>query len=163
MQLSRAFLIAAACSALFLAGCSTTQTRIKDRPDLFQTLSAQDQALVQQGEIRVGMPMNGVWLAWGEPNQKGAGRNGPRPIETWIYWGTTDAGYGPFYGGYGMGYGGYGYLRRGGFHHRGFYYDPFYDPFFYSHMNIVQYPERFVSFENGRVVAYSHLPAPRVF
>jgi hypothetical protein len=159
-------MLTAACGALFLVSCSTTQTRIADHPDLYQSLSASDQALVSQGQIRTGMPQNGVWLAWGAPDQRGAGRNGSRAVETWIYYGTTDAGYpgfGPGFG-YGYGFGGFGYLHRGGgFYRRHFYYDPFYDPFFYNRVSIVRYPERFVSFENGRVVAYNFLPPPRYF
>jgi hypothetical protein len=159
-----ALFLAAACSALLLVGCVTTQTRIADHPDLFNSLTPADQALVSRGEIRTGMPQNGVWLAWGSPDQRGGGRNGNRPTETWIYYGTTDAGYpafGPgFYGGYG--FGAFGYLHRGPYR-RHFFYDPFYDPFFYSRINIVRYPERFVSFENGRVVAYNFLPPPRYF
>jgi len=165
MKLRLGCLVVAACAALFLGGCSTVQTRISEHPDLYQSLSASDQALVTQGQIRTGMSTNSVWLAWGAPDQKGVGQNGRRPVETWIYYGTTDAypGFGPgFYGGFG-GYGGFGYLHRGGYYHRRFYYDPFYDPFFYNRLSIVRYPERFVSFENVRVVAYNFLPPPRYY
>ena len=43
------------------------------------------------------------------------------------------------------------------------FYDPFYDPFFYNHANIVRYPERTVSFQNGRAIAFQFLPAPRFY
>jgi uncharacterized protein YceK len=54
-----------AASALTLAGCSTVQTRISGHPEIYQSLSTSDQALVSQGKIRTGMSPNAVWLAWG--------------------------------------------------------------------------------------------------
>ncbi len=53
--------------------------------------------------------------------------------------------------------------RRGRFGRGHFFYDPFYDPFFYNRANIVRYPERTVSFQNGRVIAFQFLPAPRFY
>lgn len=163
-------MLMAACGALLLVSCSTTQTRIAEHPEIYQRLGAEDQALVSRGEIRTGMPENAVWLAWGAPDQRGAGRNRGRPVETWIYLGTTNSdypgfGYG-FGGGYGFGYGGgFRYLHQhaSGRLHQHFYYDPFYDPFFYNRVSLVRYPERTVSFENGRVIAYNFLPPPRFY
>src|SRR5438105_8143759 len=59
-----------ATGALILTSCSTPETRISDHPDLYQSLSARDRALVNQGQIRPGMPRNAVWLAWGSPDRK---------------------------------------------------------------------------------------------
>ena len=76
---------------------------------------------------------------------------------------------GPFYYGapygYGLGYGywGWGGGRVGRLHRGRYYYDPFYDPFFYSHANIVRYPERTVSFEDGPRDRFPIPPGPRVF
>ena len=163
----RALTLLLGCAALFLVSCSTVETRISEHPEIYQRLNATDQALVQQGKIRDGMPQDAVYLAWGPPSQRVPGRNRGRIVETWIYDATTAGDYnGPFlYGypyGYGLGYGYFGGFRRP-FRHAGFFYDPFYDPFFYNHANIVRYPERTVSFENGRVIAYQFLPAPRIF
>ncbi len=44
-----------ATGALILTSCSTPETRISDHPDLYQSLSARDRALVSQGQIRPGM------------------------------------------------------------------------------------------------------------
>src|SRR5436190_2149788 len=103
----RVVTVAVATCALVLTGCSTTETRIAEHPDLFQQLSARDQALVREGRIRDGMPMNGVWLAWGAPDQKGTGFARGRSVETWIYneyyyaHSPYPYPYGPFgYGGY---------------------------------------------------------------
>lgn len=161
---------AIACVLLLVSGCSTPQTRISERPQVYQSLTATDQALVSQGKIREGMSKDAVYIAWGAPNQRAEGRNRGRAVETWIYFSTTSGDYYPgSYGyGYGFGIGGrFGYLHGGGGyrnHYYGrFFYDPFYDPFFWSRNSVVSYPDRTVSFENGRLVAFQFLPAPRVY
>jgi hypothetical protein len=166
--LSGGLLLAAACGALSLAGCSTTQTRIADHPEIYQSLGVTDQTLVSRGEIRSGMPQNAVWLAWGAPEQKAAGEMRGRPSETWIYQNYTDAyPYGYGYGfGYPYGVGGFGF--GGGFairshHGRRFAFvgDPFYDPFFYSYIPPrIPYPYKTVTFVNGRVVSFQYLVPP---
>ena len=156
----------AALFTLFLSGCETVESRIAQRPEAFQRLSPGDRALVQQGKIREGMSQDAVYIAWGAPNERAPGRNRGSAVETWIYFATSAGDYpGPFYYGYPYGYGlGFGYF--GGYRHRfhrHFFYDPFYDPFFYSRVDLIRYPERFVSFQNGRVIAYNFLPTPRYF
>jgi len=157
---------------LGLAGCSTPQTRIAEHPEVYQSLSGQDQALVSSGRIREGLSRGAVYIAWGAPNQRAEGRNRGKPVETWIYFNTTAGDYypspflyGPYAGfGYGYGFGGgfgYSHYRRG--FYRGYYYDPFFDPFFYNRTFVYSYPDRSVSFENGRVIAYQFLPAPRYY
>jgi len=153
-------------SALFLSGCSTTETRISEHPEIFRTLSAQDQALVSQGKIREGMSQNAVWLAWGAPDQKAVGRARGRDVETWIYndYVYPDSPYafprGPFgYGGY---YGG-GIAFHSHFGRRyGIIGDPFYDPFYYSYFPTrLAYPSKTVTFANGRVVSLQILTGAR--
>jgi hypothetical protein len=163
---------ALAVTLLLLGGCETVQDRIVQRQAAFQSMSPSDQALVQEGKIREGMSRDAVYIAWGAPNQRGEGRQGGRSVENWIYFNPTSTSFGGGFGGfgypYGYGYGGgfgYGYLHGfRGHHHRGYVlYDPFYDPFFFSSNRIVSYPERTVSFQNGRVIAFQFLPAPRIF
>src|SRR5213079_1321125 len=93
-----------ASSALILTSCSTTETRISNHPEIYQTLSPRDQALVSQGQIRPGMSENAVWLAWGSPEQKAVGNMRGRATETWVYITYTTAPYG-----YGYPYRPYGY------------------------------------------------------
>jgi hypothetical protein len=161
---SKALTLGIAASAIILAGCSTTESRIAEHRDLFNTLSPNDQALVSRGQIRVGMSQNAVWLAWGSPDQKAAGAMRGRETETWIYMNTTSYGY-P-YGGYPYPYPYYGYGGFGGagvvrFHHHSrfvFFGDPFYDPFYYSYIPpSVSYPYKTVTFSNGRVLSFQHL------
>ena len=150
-----------------LTSCTTVDTRISEKQESFRRLSPSDQALVQQGKIREGLSMDAVYIAWGPPSQRIPGRYRGSVVETWVYDATAAGDYpGPFYYGYGYGYGpGYGFYGGYGrrFHHGAFLYDPWYDPFFYNHANIVRYPERTVSFQNGRVIAFQFLPAPRFY
>ena len=163
----RALTIGAAFAALFLAGCATIETRISEHPEIYNSLSPRDQALVRQGRIRDGMSMNAVWVAWGTPEQKGFGRYHGKRTETWIYHAYYNE-YNPYFGGYGYGYGypgfvGGGVLVGGGRHGRHFVavYDPFFDPFFYPRFQQVSYPYRTVTFSNGRVVAFQEFTPPR--
>ena len=161
-----------AASALILTSCSTTETRISKHPEIYQSLSPRDQALVSQGQIRAGMSVNAVWLAWGSPDRKIVGSMRGRPTETWIYVNYTTAPYG-----YGYPFGPYGYGRGYGFgftsvgfvgrhHHHGgrtfvFFGDPFYDPFYYSYIPpSIPYPAKTVSFASGRVVSFQYLAPP---
>src|SRR6266536_4092075 len=81
----RTLTLGIAASALVLASCSTTETRISGHPEIYQTLSPRDQSLVSQGQIRAGMSQNAVWLAWGSPDRKIVGNMRGRPTETWLY------------------------------------------------------------------------------
>ena len=162
--LFKALTLGLSASALILTSCETTESRISDHPDVFNSLPPRDQELVRQGQIRTGMSENGVWLGWGKPDQKTVGVMHGRQTETWIY-----VNYQPVYG-YGYGYpygpwGPYGYGFGGGvavFHHRGgrsfaFFGDPFYDPFYYSYIPpSIPVPYRTVTFSNGRVVSFQY-------
>ncbi len=83
--LSKALTPGIAIGALIFAGCSTTETRISGHPEIYQSLSSRDQALVSQGQIRDGMSPNAVYLAWGSPDRKIVGNMRGRPTETWLY------------------------------------------------------------------------------
>jgi len=164
--LFKALTVVFAASAMILTGCDTTESRVSEHPEIFNSLSPRDQQLVQQGQIRTGMSQSAVWLAWGSPEQKAMGEMRGRQTETWIY-----VNYQPAYG-YGYGYGPYGYGPwRGGFggggavfsrHHGGrsfvFFGDPFYDPFYYSYIPpSIPVPYRTVTFSNGRVASFQYL------
>ncbi len=166
------FAFAAAAGALILAGCSTTESRIQEHPEIFQSLAANDQALVSRGQIRTGMSMDAVWLAWGNADQKVRGAMRGQETETWIYTTTSNYGYGGYgYGGYGPYWGGpYGRFGWGGGftavvrtrhgHRFAFFGDPFYDPFYYSYIPTVTYPYKTVTFSNGRAVSFQYMVAP---
>jgi hypothetical protein len=164
--LSKALTFGLSASAIILTSCSTTESRISEHPEIYQSLSPSDRALVSQGRIRAGMSENAVWLAWGAPDQKAVGNMRSRATETWIYVNYTTApyGYGSPYGygypyGPGFGFGGVGVVRT---HHHGrsfvFFGNPFYDPFYYSYIPpSIPYPYKTVTFSNGRVASFQYL------
>jgi len=162
----RALTVSLCASAFLFNGCSTTETRISDHPEIFQTLSPNDQALVKAGKIREGMSQNAVWVAWGTPDQKATGVARGKPVETWIYNDYYYANspypypYGPFgYGGY---FGGGVVFHRHGHHRFAVIGDPFFDPFYYSYIPPrVAYPSKTVTFSGGRVVSIQVMTQPR--
>jgi hypothetical protein len=163
---------ATAGAVILLASCSTVETRISGHPEIYQSLSPQDQALVSRGQIRTGMSQNGVWLAWGSPDQRVIGNMRGRSTETWVYvtytyaypygypWGYPYGPYGRFYGSFGF----VGVSHIHHHHHRSFVFvgDPFFDPFFYPYYfpPSVPVPNKTVTFSNGRVVSFQMLAGP---
>lgn len=117
------------------SGCATTGSRISSNPEMFQRLSAADQALVSQGQIRRGMTMDAVWLAWGNPEQKIPGDARGGPGETWVYlrYATPPSYGGPYY----------------------------YGPFDWTYIPPkFPYPGRAVTFRNNKVAFFRYLPSP---
>ena len=164
----QALTLGIAASALILTSCSTPETRISKHPEIYQGLSARDQAMVSQGQIRAGMSRTAVWLAWGSPDQRAAGAMRGQMTETWIYVNYAPAygyGYGYPYGyGFGPGFGFGGGLAVVRTHHgKSFVFvgDPFFDPFYYSYIPpSIPYPYRTVTFANGRVASFQSLVGP---
>jgi len=131
-----------AAGTLVLTSCSTIESRISEHPEIYRNLSARDQALVNQGQLRFGMSANAVWLAWGSPDSKVIGNIRGHSTETWVYIYYAYPYY--YYGAYGPDFGFFG--------------DPFYDPFYYSLIPpSIPYPYKVVTFSNGRVVSFQYL------
>jgi len=121
--------------ALIFGGCASPGHRISEHPQMYQSLSPRDQALVSQGQIRPGMTMDAVWLAWGKPDQKIPNNMGDRATETWVYlrYETPPSSGGPYA----------------------------YGPFDWTYIPPkFVYPSRGVTFANGRVVFFRHLTPP---
>jgi hypothetical protein len=119
---------------MIFSGCGTTGYRISQHPEIYQSLSPRDQALVSQGQIHSGMTMDAVWLAWGTPDQKIPANVRGHPGETWVYLRyEAPQSYGPHY----------------------------YGPFDWSYIPPkFIYPIRAATFSNGRVAYFGYL-APR--
>ena len=57
---------------LLLAGCatkSTIESRRVERSSAYDALPAEQKAMVDAGQIRVGMSSDAVYIAWGQPNE----------------------------------------------------------------------------------------------
>ena len=83
------------CIGLFLAlallsGCasSTVQSRKQQRYSAYQALSPDFQTLVDQGRIKIGMPPDAVFIAWGQPDQISEGENETGHTTTWAWYGS---------------------------------------------------------------------------
>jgi hypothetical protein len=137
----RASTLSLATGVLILTSCSTPQTRISEHPDLYQTLSHRDQALVGQEQVRIGMSRRAVWLAWGSPDRKIIGNMGGGPTETWIYTYYASYPYYPYYPPLDYYFGA-----------------PLYDPFCYSWFpQSIPYPGKVVTFAHGRVASFRYV------
>ena len=134
-------MVAIATGALVLTSCSTPQTRISEHSDLYQGLSQKDQALVSQGQIRIGMSRSAVWLAWGSPDRKIVGNMGGGRTETWIYTYYVSYPYYPYYPPLDYYFGA-----------------PLFDPFCYSWFpQTIPYPGKVVTFAHGRVASFHYV------
>ena len=136
---------------IFLCGCATTiQDRRKERLTAYSQLAPDTQSLVDKGQIKVGMPKDAVYIAWGKPDRIIQGESDQAKTETWIYHGSTLQPY--QYWNYG-----YGLYGSGPWRHR--YYDyglPYLDTDWYP----VYYISAEVQFENGVVKSWRSLPHP---
>ena len=76
----------AACALVLLAACSPAPSdRIAKNMPAYEQLPKEHQAKVARGELEKGMSPMAVLLAWGEPEQKMAGRMNGKNTERWIY------------------------------------------------------------------------------
>lgn len=74
---------------LLTIGCatSTIHTRKQERLSAFLSLPAEQQQLVEQGKIRVGMSPDAVYIAWGPPSETLEQETGQGHTTIWIYHG----------------------------------------------------------------------------
>ena len=136
----RAWTLVVVVGALVPTSCSTPQTRISDDPDLYHSLSQRDQALVNEGQIHIGMTRRAVCLTWGLPDRRIVGNMGGGTTETW---GLTDYASYPYYP--------YEPLDE-------YFGAPLYDPFCYSWFPpSIPYPGKLVTFAHGKAVSYRYV------
>lgn len=89
MKISLWCVWAAAVAVLFSSCASTPQSRINRNPEAFAGLNADDQALVREGRLRIGMSPEAVALAIGRPHHiDQLVEAGKQPREIWLYTGT---------------------------------------------------------------------------
>jgi len=151
MQRRRAF----ALILLFLAGCSTVEDRIKEKPYAYAQLSPADQSLVRSGQVRNGFTRDQVYLAWGSPDRVRSGFRNGHAYEAWVYttYRTVYSGY--YYPAYAH-FGFYHYYHYWpGFRYRYGFYDPFYGP--YDDFTTIEVPYKTAFFEGNRLTGWEYL------
>ena len=112
-------LIPTALALILLAGCASPEARIKDNPGAYSTLPPEQQALVQKGQVGLGMPEAAVQLALGKPDRVTERTDAGGVTHIWHY---TDVEYADLPGAYPW----YPYAYR-----RHAFYDPFLAPGYY--------------------------------
>ncbi len=77
-------------AGLVLAGCatSTVQSRKQERYAAYEALTPEMRGLVDQGQIKVGMTTDAVYIAWGPPGRVQQGENESGRTTTWVYYGS---------------------------------------------------------------------------
>jgi hypothetical protein len=73
-------------------GCatSTVEKRRVERATAYDALAPDLRGLVDAGQIKVGMPMDAVYIAWGKPSQVYTGQSEQgKATTTWVYTGTA--------------------------------------------------------------------------
>ena len=73
---------------IFAAGCAsvgTVATRKQERYAAYQALPPDLKAAVDMGQVKAGMSMDAVYIAWGPPTQIIAGGNAAGETITWVY------------------------------------------------------------------------------
>lgn len=130
---------------LLTAGCATNRTpqaRKQERPAAYASLSPEFQSLVDQGQIKVGMPVDAVYIAWGKPSQVIQGESFQGRIITWLYYGITFEEY-----------------RYWGYRpYASYYYWP--SPTLEHDYVPRQYVQAEVNFQNGAVTSWRNMPRP---
>jgi hypothetical protein len=74
-----------ACSAFWLAGCSTPATRIKADPEAYNRLTPEQQTLVRAGQIGLGFDFEAVKLALGDPDRVTSRTSADGETVVWHY------------------------------------------------------------------------------
>lgn len=133
----------------FLTGCaSTIEDRRMERLSAYSQLPPETQTLVDTGQIKVGMPKDAVYIAWGKPDQIIQSESPQGRTEIWLYHGSVLRPYHYWHYGYGWG-------------------SPFYHGYYYSALPYLEtdwYPQYYVSaevnFQDDKVVNWRSLPHP---
>ncbi|MEO6033863.1 MAG: hypothetical protein ABIQ35_01280 [Verrucomicrobiota bacterium] len=76
---------------LLIAGCATNNTfekRRTERSGAYSAFSPEIKTLVDKGEIKVGMPEDAVYIAWGPPAEILKSENERGAILRWLYYGS---------------------------------------------------------------------------
>ena len=71
--------------ALVFAGCSTIDTRIREKSAAFAALDAPTQDKIRLGRVEVGFTTDLVYIALGAPDERLAKTSAAGTDETWLY------------------------------------------------------------------------------
>jgi hypothetical protein len=75
----------ATAAALLLAGCSTFESRSKEKAAVFNSLDTSTQQRLKKGEIALGDTAEMVYLALGNPDERSSRTTPDGETMTWVY------------------------------------------------------------------------------
>jgi hypothetical protein len=134
--------------AVFVVGCatpSTIETRRTEKLSAYQTLAPEEQQLVDQGQIKMGMTSDGVYIAWGQPSEILQSEDPQQGrITTWRYYGSWMQE---------SRYWAYRETSRGGN-------DLYLERYLVSDYQPRDYVRAEINFRDGRVLSWRTLPRP---
>lgn len=87
---NRVKLFGPAALIFLLVGCatSTIESRRAEKMAVYSNLAAEEQKLVDEGQIKVGMSADAVYIAWGPPAQVIEAEDQQGRVTTWLYHGS---------------------------------------------------------------------------
>lgn len=135
-----------------LAGCATSAPtdpkqiarRKVEKAAAYAALPAEMQAVVDQGQIRVGMNEDAVYIAWGKPAQVLRSGDASGEVTTWLFEGTTTDDY--------LSWNYREVTRKDG--------TTYLDRFLDRDINIRTYISAELSFREGKLASWKMLPKP---
>lgn len=138
--------------AWVLAGCATSAPtdpkqiarRRAEKAAAYAGLPGETQVLVDQGQIRVGMSEDAVYIAWGKPAQVLRSGDASGEVTTWLFEGTTTDDY--------LSWNYREVTRKDG--------TTYLDRFLDRDINIRTYISAELSFREGKLASWKMLPKP---
>ena len=72
-------------SVLAIAGCATPESRIKEKPDAFNSFPPEVQSKVRTGQVDIGYSKDMVYIALGKPDREYTRTTAEGTVEVWSY------------------------------------------------------------------------------
>jgi len=79
------WMVALLAGGVMLSGCSTPETRIAKQPELFNSLTPEEQQLIKEGRVGIGFTTDMVKLALGDPDRVRERVDQSGRSEVWSY------------------------------------------------------------------------------
>ena len=85
--MKRVLLVLAAASIFIGCASSTIDKRKHERATAYASLPAETRASVDRGELKIGMPEDAVYIAWGQPSEVLHNETEGGASTVWLYYG----------------------------------------------------------------------------
>jgi outer membrane protein assembly factor BamE (lipoprotein component of BamABCDE complex) len=133
---------------VLLAACaapSTIETRRAERSVAYEALAPEQKAMVDTGQVRIGMTSDAVYIAWGKPSEVLESEDPSGHFTTWRYYGSF------------MQENRYWAYREANGSRRG---EVYLERYLTSDYNSRDYVRSEIVFKDGKVLSWRTLPRP---